>query len=182
MRLLPRDEARSHDHLLDARRAEELYAARVILHREAIAERPRDGEAEARLRGRDTNIADGRDGEAAAHGKALDLGDDGLAHALEASGTPLALALVLDALLGGPEALELADIGAGYEGFATRPAQHEQPDGVVGVHLLGGLVEPLVHVPGHRIACFGSVGGQRHHGALAMDEDFALLRRLGCHD
>ena len=110
-----------------------------------------------------------------AHGVALDLRDDGLAHALQPAGSPLAVALVLDPVLRGLEALELADVGAGDEGLAARAAQHEDPDGVVGVHLFAGLVEPLVHVPRQRVAGFGAIEGECHHGTLAGDEDFALL-------
>gem|GEM_PF-1030006 len=93
----------------------------------------------------------------------------------------LAVALVPDPILGCFEALELPDVGAGHEGLAPGAAEDEDADGVVGVHLLAGLVEPLVHVPRQRVAGFGAVEGERHHGALAGDEDFALLRRLGCH-
>jgi hypothetical protein len=94
---------------------------------------------------------------------------------------PLALALVLDAVLRRPEALELADVGAGHERLAARSPQHEDPHGVVGVHILGGLVQALVHVPRHGVARFRPIEGQGDHGVLALDEDFALLRRLGCH-
>src|SRR5262249_31047578 len=127
VRLLRRDEPRAHDHLLDARRPEELHAARVVLHGEAVTERARDGEAEARLRGSDADVAHGGDGEPAPHREPLDLGDDRLAHALEARRAPLAIALVLEAVLRRLEALELTDVGASYEGLAARAPQHKDP-------------------------------------------------------
>src|SRR6185369_4274601 len=102
---------------------------------QAVAEGARDGKAEARLRGGDADVAHRGDGEAAAHREALDLRDDRLAHALEPSRAPLPLALVLDAVLRRPEALELADVGAGHERLAARSPQHEDPHGIVGIHL-----------------------------------------------
>src|SRR6266478_1538 len=180
MRLLGRDEPRPHDHLLHARGAEELDAARVVFHREAVAERACDGKAEARLRCSDSDVADRGDREAPTHRVAFDLRDDGLADALQPARSPLAVALVLDAVLRGLEALELADVGAGHEGLAPRAAQHEDTDRVVGVHLFAGLVQPLVHVPRQGVAGFGAIEGQRYHRTFAGDEDLARVLRLVC--
>src|SRR5215472_19363557 len=80
VRLRRRDEPGPHDHLLHAGGAEELHAARVVLHGEAVAEGARDGKAEARLRGGDADVAYGGDGEAAPNREALDLCNNGLAH------------------------------------------------------------------------------------------------------
>src|SRR6266403_1422828 len=103
VRLLRRQEARPHDHLLDPRGTEEVHEARVVLHGEAVPEGAGDGRPEARLGRGDPDVADGGDGEAAAHREALDLRDDGLAHALEPTRPALAVPLVLDPVLRGLE-------------------------------------------------------------------------------
>jgi len=138
------------------------------------------GKPKREVRRGDADVAHGGDGEAAATANPSTCAMTGLPRARGVR-APLPLALVLDAVLRRAEALELTDVRAGDEGLAARPAQHEDPDGVVGIHFLGGLVQALVHIPRHGIAGFGPVEGQGDYGVLAIDEDFALLRRLGCH-
>ncbi len=64
----------------------------------------------------------------------------------------VAVALVGEALLGGLEHLELADVGAGHEGLAAGAAQDQDAHAVVGVHQVARLEQALVHGPRHRVA------------------------------
>ena len=108
----------------------------------------------------------------------------GLATLLEPGRPGRAVALVREAVLGGLEDLELADIGARDERLAARAAQHEDADGVVGVHLLARLGEALVHGPGHRIPGLGrlkvrvSTGPSRVMSASVVSTSNLLGRRV----
>ena len=125
--------------ILDPRGTEEVHEARVVLHGEAVPEGAGDGRPEARLGRGDPDVADSGDGEAAAHREALDLRDDGLAHALEPPRPALAVPLVLDPVLRGLEALELRDVGARHEGLAAGAGQHQRARRPVLGHLLADL-------------------------------------------
>ena len=123
----------------DARGSEEIHQARIGVGGQAVAERSRDGRAEARVRGRDPEVARGGDPEAGADGEALDLGDDGLPDRLQATDTAVAVPLVGDAVRRPLERRELADVGPRHERLAAGAPQHQHPDRVVGVDLLAGL-------------------------------------------
>ena len=80
------------------------------------------------------------------------------------------VALVGEAVLGGLEDLELADVGAGHEGLAAGAAQDEDAHGIVGIHLLADLEQPLVHGPGHGVAGLRPIEGERHDRSVSGDE------------
>jgi hypothetical protein len=93
-------------------------------------------------------------------------------------GPAVAVALVAEPVLAALELGELADVGAGDEGLAAGALEHQDPDRVVGIDLLAGVVQPLVHVPGHRVAGLGAVEGQRDDRALALDDDVLAGRAV----
>jgi hypothetical protein len=172
-RLLGRDEPRGEDELLQARRSEQIQEPRVGLDRQAVAERAGDGRAEPRVRGGDAQVTGGGDAEATTYRETLDLGDDRFSYGGEPRHAPVAVALVGDAVCGRREHLELTDVGAGHEGPAPGPAQHEHPHGVVRVHHVACLLEAFVHAPGERVARLRAVEGQGDNGTVAGDEDLA---------
>src|SRR5439155_17430963 len=142
-----REEAGGEDEVLEPRGPEEVEEAGVRLHGETVPERPRDGGPEARVGGRDPEVARGGDAKAAPDGEPLDLGDDRLPDRFQPADPAIAVALVGDAGLRRLEDAELADVGAGHEGLSAGPAEDQDPDPVVGVDLLAGPGQALVHVP-----------------------------------
>ena len=170
VRFLGREEARGEDQSLEPRRAEEIETARVLVHRQAVAQRARDRRAEAGLRGCDPEIARVRDQEPGADGDALDLRDDRLADALQAIDAAIEIALVRQAVFLSAELGELADVRAGHERLAARAAQHEDAHRIVGIDLVAGLIQSLVHAPGDRVARFRTIERHRDDRAVAFDE------------
>ena len=176
-RLLGVDGARGEHDVLHARLAEQRGEARVVLHRQAVADRARDRQAEARGGRADAQVAGGRQREPAAHREAVDQRDRRLAHALQPADDAVDRALVLEPVLGRGELEELADVGAGHERLLAGAAQHEHAHVVVGVGPLAARVQLLVHREGHRVVRLGPVEGhpRGRPAALPLDAHSASI-------
>ena len=146
----------------------------VVLHREAVADRARDREAEARRRRADAQVAGGGEREAGAHREAVDERDGRLAHGLEPPDDAVDRRLVGERVGAGlVEVGELADVGAGHERLLARAAEDEHADVVVGVGGLAGGEELLVHRERHRVVRLGPVERDPQGRPAALGEDLA---------
>src|SRR5262249_14373326 len=123
----------------------------------AVAQRSRDRYAKSRVGCRNPQVATGGDRTSAAGSDAFDLRDGRLRQTLEPVERAIQSLLVGDSIVAASKALELRDVGAGDEGVAAGAAQDEHADRVGRVDVVAGSDERVVHLPGHRVACFGPV-------------------------
>jgi hypothetical protein len=140
------------DEVHDPRRADHAGQPCVVHHGERVAQRARDREAEARIRRADPQVAHRGNGRAAPGAGAGDGSDRGLSTILDGGENPVDLALVGQGLLGGAELGELADVGAGGEGFLAGAGDDDGAHRIVVVRLGAELRQPLVHREGQRVA------------------------------
>ena len=145
-------------------------SATVVGRLRKVAERPGDRHAEADVLGGDPDVAGDRHEQAAADRVALEHGDGRLLELVEAADRCVQARLVPEDILAGLEIEELADVGAADERPVAGPAHHQHPDRVVGVNLLAGLAERLVHLPGHRVASLWAIEGQDGDGTIALED------------
>src|SRR6185437_16173423 len=101
--------------LLGAGDADDRGQARQVAHREAVAERARDREAEARIGRGDAQVAGRGDAAAAAGAGAADGGDDRHAALLDGADDAVDARLIGERVLRRLEGAELRDVGAGGE-------------------------------------------------------------------
>jgi DNA-binding IclR family transcriptional regulator len=127
------------DDVQRARRSDQVDQAGVGPHRQAVAQRPGDRQAELRVRRADAYVADRGQGQAAADRITLHGRDRGHPDSLQPVQDLLGPALVGQAVLSGRKLAELPDVRAGYERLTTRAAQHGHPDLFVGVDALARL-------------------------------------------
>ncbi len=161
-------------HAFCSRRPERRHQPRVVLDRQAVAERARDRHAEARRRRRDPQVATGRDRQPAADREAFDRGKRRERQRLDRGEVALHLAFVGDAVLAGAERLELRDVGAGDERLAAGAAEHRDAQVRLGTHACADFAELLVHVPGHGVARRRAVEDHGGDLAVAAVADFAV--------
>src|SRR5439155_10470952 len=148
----------------------------VVVHRKAVAERAGDREAVPRRGRPDSQVAGRRHAGAAPGAGPRDGGDGGHLHRLQRVHDVVAAGFVAKRVLGGPEIAELGDVGPGHERLAPGPGEHHRLDAGIGVDLLAGPDEAVVHAPGHGVARLGPVEGDPEHGPSALDEDLFLSR------
>ena len=121
-----------------------------------LPEGARDGGAEAGVGRGDPEVARRGDAQAGADREALDCRDDGLPDRREPADAAIAVTLVGDAVLRPGEGLELRDVGARDERLASRAAEHQHPDRVVGVDLLAGVGSGRSYMP--HVSAFRAAG------------------------
>jgi len=160
VRLLRREQARPQQQVQAARRPELAHEQRDGVHRQAVAQGPRDRHAEAAGAGGDAQVARGGEGQPAADAGPAHDGDGRHRDVLEPVDDPGDAELVVDAVPASAEGRELRDVRAGHEGVA-RAGQDEDPDVVVGVGPLARGVQPLVHRERHGVARRGPVEDHR---------------------
>jgi hypothetical protein len=177
-RLLGADHAGGEDDVLGARLAEDGDEAGVAGHRQAVAQRARDRQAELRVGRAEAQVARRGDRQPRADRVALDDRDRRLAQAVEPADVAVDVGLVLDARLAAVEVEELADVGARDERATAGAAQDEDADCVVGVDLVAVVVKRLVHRERHRVARVRAVERDDRGGAAALVEQ---LRRVFGH-
>src|SRR3954451_16762784 len=179
-RLIGGNHPRREDEVLRARLAENRREPRVAGHRQAVAQRARDRQAELRLRRAHAQVARRGDRQPGADRVALDLRDRRLAQAVEAAEVAVDARLVLDAGLARVEVEELADVGARDERAAARAAQDEHADVVVCVDLVAVRVQRLVHRERHRVARVRAVERDDRHGPAPLVEELRLVGHGPC--
>src|SRR2546428_3647667 len=133
LRLLGGDEAGPEDQLLRPGGADEVDEAGVVGHREAVAYCAGDRDADRALWCAVAQIAGKRDRGPAARGHPRDGGNGRLRHRLQPRDDTIHPTLIVDRVLGRPEALELPDIGPRHERLAARSPEDQDAQLVVRV-------------------------------------------------
>ena len=166
---LARDQAAGEQNILRDARIHQVEQPGAGGRRQAVAERPGDRDAEARVGRGDAQVACKRDRAAAAGGHALHLRDGRLGHPLEPIEHAIEPLLVLHAVVSIGEVLKLCDVGAGDERLAAGAAQHQDAQRRVAVDALAGVDERLVHLPRHGVARVGTIEGQECERSVGLE-------------
>jgi len=111
------------------------------------------GNSKPRAGGGETDVAGICDGESGPCGNALNHRDAGYVQALQPVDKAVELRFVGDAIIPVGELTELRDVGARDKSLAAGAAEHSDADATVSVNRGTGGSEPVVHRPGHRVAC-----------------------------
>ena len=95
---------------------------------------------------------------------------DGLPDRRQTADAEVAVPLVREAVLR-RECLELSDVGARDECLASRAAEHQHPDRLVGVDVPAGAGQALVHAPRERVPGRRPVEREDQDRAVPLDQD-----------
>ena len=85
------------------------------------------------------------------------------------------LRLIVDALLGRGEFLELGNIGTGNEGLAADAAQDRYADIGIAAELFAGRCQALIHSPRHGVARLRPVEQNCRHCTVAHQTHFTVI-------